>query len=76
MKIYGIKLSKNPWMHVDDAPKQYEYTVNPEEDFCEACHMYEDTNGNHYLGFELSLELNQTIMEELLLQKGKIYKVT
>jgi len=77
MRIYGYRLPKSVrYVHVDysdDFPE--EIPIDPEKLHSSACHMYEDSKGFQYIGFELSLGMTEDCMRELLLGKGKKYKI-
>lgn len=81
MKIYGYKLTDKV-KHIDDYDPEEDtdfIPMSPEEDICEACHMYTDAQGRVYIGFDLSLGMPQTEMDSFLdfvpPEKRKIYKV-
>jgi len=80
MKIYGYKLTEQV-KHIDDynADTDDAIPISPEEDICEACHLYTDTAGNSYVGFDLSLGMPQTEMDSFLdfvaPENRRIYKV-
>jgi hypothetical protein len=78
MRIFGYQLPKSVrYVHVDyadDFPE--EIPINPEKNHSSACHLYEDSNGIQYVGFELSLGMTEDCMRELLCKKGQKYKIT
>jgi len=40
--------------------------ISPEELICEACHIYESSDGAKYIGFNLNLGLDEVSMREYL----------
>lgn len=76
MKIYGLRLKEEfRFLHIDeyDTSEDEEGCVfiNPEEEISSTCHLYEDSKGNQYVGFEASLGLKVSEMEELLGEPGQ-----
>lgn len=42
------------------------HTNTPEDEICEACHIYEDAEGNRFIGFDLKLKLDEESMRNIL----------
>lgn len=63
MLIFGFKLADD-----DDTWEDNPFlgANTPEEEICEACHVYWDTEGNRYIGFELALGMPRHEMYQLL----------
>lgn len=64
MFIYGFPLSidDDAW---DEDPENSE-SITPESEICEACHIYYDSDGNRYIGMELTLGLSVDEMNDIL----------
>lgn len=86
MKIYGYELSHfagNRWLSkfeyedLGSPPELSLFVINPEEDICEACHLYVDHRGSQYIGFDLALGLSTKEMDKLFCNKyvKKVYYV-
>lgn len=85
MKIYGYQLTplpENRWLSkfdfedLDSPDGLKHLVINSEEEICEACHLYEDSLGNQYIGFDLKLGMSTLDMDKLLsFHKSGIYKV-
>lgn len=63
MFIYGFPLEVDSVWGED--PESIESNT-PEGEICEACHIYYDSDGNRYIGMELSLGLSIGEMDDIL----------
>jgi hypothetical protein len=62
-QIYGFKIEEpHEWSDVfEDETRSPEYLISS------ACHIYYDTDGNQYIGFDMTLNLSYDEMNDFLL---------
>ena len=64
MYIFGFPITDdNSW---DEDPFEVVGHV-PEDDICEVCHVYKDSQGQKYIGIEVALGISVADMKDLLL---------
>lgn len=75
MKIFGYRLPKQVrYVHEEDSDDCPDcLKINPEELHGSACHLYEDSLGIQYIGFEVSLKMSKDTMIELIKDKKLRY---
>lgn len=62
MYIFGFPISDdNSW-----GEDPFEQGHIPEDDICEVCHVYKDSQGNKYIGIEIALNISVENMRGIL----------